>query len=309
MTSTKAGKRVRVLFYLLTAYILAQFIWWAYLLIRLNLDLHQATDPEMARLKIWMVVGEGSVFLIILLAGVYISQRTISKEISLVRQQRNFLLSITHELKTPLAAIQLCLETLSKRENLDLKQRKDLQKNASENTDRLRILIDNVLLATRIDSGEEPIEQRRINLSESTEKITNRMAHTLGAENSIHRAIDPGIWGVVDRHSFESILINLIENAQKYGGDKPFLVSLSQSDTSAILKISDFGKGIPAESKARIFDKFFRLENEDTRTKKGTGLGLYIVKELVELNHGTIRVSENNPSGSVFTVRLPLGKV
>lgn len=306
MGAKKAGKRVRVLFYLLTFYILLQFIWWAYLLIQLNLELHSQTNPALAELKIWMVVGEGAVFLIILLAGILLTQRTIGKEIGLVRQQRNFLLSITHELKTPLAAIQLCLETLSKHDNLDLSRRQILQKNATENTDRLRILIDNVLLATRIDSGEEPIDRSPTDLSEITHKVATRMAHTLDAQNRIQLNIRPQVKGLVDQLSFESILVNLIENAYKYGDDKPFLISLEEEDSFALLKIADSGIGIAPEVKSHIFDKFYRIENEETRTKKGIGLGLYIVKELVELNRGVIRVEENIPSGSVFTVRLPL---
>lgn len=306
MDSTKAGRRVSVLFYLLTIYILFQFIWWAYLLINLNLELHEKADPGLANLKIWMVIGEGSVFLIILLSVVFIMQRTIRKEISLVRQQRNFLLSITHELRTPLAAIQLCLETLSKHPDLNSDQRGLLQKNASENTDRLRILIDNVLLATRIDSGEERIHKTETNISELTQKISDRMAHTIGADGIIHTKVREGISGLIDPHNFETILVNLIENAHKYGGDNPIQVSLQKENAQVLLKISDLGPGIPTEFKERIFDKFYRLENEETRSKKGTGLGLYIVKELIGLNRGTIRVESNKPQGSSFSVMLPL---
>ena len=306
MIATRAGKRVRVLFYLLTVYILLQFIWWAYLLIHLNLDLHGHSDPELATMKIWMVLGEGSVFLIFLLSGVFIMQRTIRKEISLVRQQRNFLLSITHELKTPLAAIQLCLETLTKHADLNIEQRGILQKNASENTDRLRILIDNVLLATRIDSGEEPIHKTETNLSELTQKISDRMAHTMGSAHLLKTEITKGISGFVDVHTYESILVNLIENAHKYGGENSIDVSLNKNDSHAILRISDAGIGVPVDLRDRIFDKFYRVENEETRSKKGTGLGLYIVKELVALNRGTIRVEPNHPTGTIFSVELPL---
>lgn len=306
MKSTKAGRRVRVLFYLLTVYILFQFIWWAYLLIDLNLDLHEKSDPKLANLKVWMVLGEGSVFLIILLSVVFIMQCTIRKEISLVRQQRNFLLSITHELKTPLAAIQLCLDTLSKHANLDLDQRVILLKNASENTDRLHILIDNVLLATRIDSGEELIHKSETNISVLTQKISDRMAHTLGRAGTIQTKINPDIYGLIDAHNYESILVNLIENAHKYGGDNAIDISLKKENSQVVLAISDFGPGIPLELKDRIFDKFYRLENEETRSKKGTGLGLYIVKELVSLQDGIIRVESNQPYGTVFTVVIPL---
>lgn len=306
MKSGKAGKRVRVLFYLLTAYILLQFVWWAVLLIKLNLDLHGQSDPDLARLKIWMVAGEGAVFLIILIIGLVLAEKSIRKEMLLVRQQRNFLLSITHELKTPLAAIQLCLDTLTRHPGLSNEKRNTLEKNASENTDRLRLLIDNVLMATRIDSGQEMVEKTRINLSELTEQIVKRLNHTLGMSPEAATEIEPEITGLFDKHSYETILINLVENAHKYAVGERVLISLSTDGHMAVLSVADSGPGIPADSRQRIFEKFYRLGNEETRSKKGTGLGLYIVRELVELNKGSIRIENHHPRGSVFIVKLPL---
>src|SRR5690606_38016511 len=142
---------------------------------------HYGTDDqEVGNLKVWMIVGEGTVFFIFLLAGIFITQRTIKKEIKLVRQQRNFLLSITHELKTPLAAIKLCMDTLTKRENLDVAQRNLLQNNVHENTERLSTLIENVLLATRIENGKDTLDKTETNLSELTQKIVARIAQTSG---------------------------------------------------------------------------------------------------------------------------------
>ncbi|NEN23031.1 HAMP domain-containing histidine kinase [Cryomorpha ignava] len=305
MQSTKAGKRVSILFYLLTIYILLQFFWWAYLLIKLNIEHYASADPGLGNLKVWMIIGEGSVFFIFLLAGIFITQRTINKEIKLVRQQRNFLLSITHELKTPLAAIQLCMDTLAKRENLDVEQRNLLQNNVRENTERLSLLIENVLLATRIENGKDTLDKSEINLSELTKKLVSRIAQTSG-KSEINTAIDSGIIGYTDMHNYESIVINLIENALKYGGDQAIEVKLSTQNSKATLVVSDYGMGIPNELKNRVFDKFYRAENEETRTQKGTGLGLYIVKELVSMTGGKIHIEDNSPTGSKFIVELPL---
>jgi signal transduction histidine kinase len=157
MPKSQTERRVSLLFYLLTAYILLQFAWWAYLLIDLNRTLYASSGEGVIRLKTWMIIGEGSVFLIFLLAGIFIMQRTIRKEIALVRQQRNFLLSITHELKTPIASIKLGLQTLQKRKSLSPEERKPFEESAIKNTERLHSLIDNVLLATRIESGQRPL--------------------------------------------------------------------------------------------------------------------------------------------------------
>lgn len=305
MQSTKAGKRVSVLFYLLTIYILLQFFWWAYLLIKLNLEHYETADPSLGNLKVWMIIGEGSVFFIFLLAGVFITQRTINKEIKLVRQQRNFLLSITHELKTPLAAIQLCMDTLAKRENLDTDQRTLLQNNVRENTERLSLLIENVLLATRIENGKDTLDKSEVNLSELTQRLVSRIEQT-SIKSTIVTNIDLRIICNTDMHNYESIVINLVENALKYGGDQPIEVKLSAQNSKATLVVSDYGMGIPNELKGRVFDKFYRAENEETRTKKGTGLGLYIVKELVSMSGGKIYIEDNLPTGSKFIVELPL---
>ena len=305
MNSKKAGKRVNVLFYLLTGYILLQFFWWAYLLVKLNLELYQNQDPETGRLKVLMIVGEGTVFFIFLLVGIYITQRTIKKEIKLVRQQRNFLLSITHELKTPLAAIKLSMDTLTKRENLDADQRNLLQNNVRDNTERLSLLIGNVLLATQMENGKDILDKSEVNLSDLTKRFVLRIGQTWPGA-TINSDIDSEIIGLTDIHNYESIVTNLVENGLKYGGNNPLTVSLSQENEQVVLRVSDQGPGIENAYKSRVFEKFYRAENEETRSKKGTGLGLYIVKELVELNNGSIHIEDNQPSGSKFIVKLPL---
>jgi len=302
----RADKRVSVLFYLLAAYIFLQFIWWAYLLIELNLELYASETAQVRNKKILMVLGEGAVFFSILIAGLIISRNSIKKEISLIRQQRNFLLSITHELKTPISAIRLCLETLSKHPDLDHEKRITLQGNALANTSRLNELIDNVLLATRIESGENVLTAEWTNISELTNRILSRFN---GESNSrINRNIEDGISLKVDPSAYDSILTNLIENALKYGGDNPTTVLLKSADSRAILSISDEGPGISDEVKKKVFTKFYRAQNEETRSQKGTGLGLYIVKELVELHRGKISIENNPKNGALFQVEFPLQK-
>ncbi len=304
MAYTKADKRVSVLFYLLTAYIIFQFSWSAYLLVRLNGELYGDSGSSLAQKKMLMIIGEGTVFFLILLVGVFIMQRTIKREIRLVRQQRNFLLSITHELKTPLAAIKLCLETLEKRDRLDAGQRSQLQGNALENTGRLHSLIDNVLLATRIESQKETAENSQNNLSEITEKAVARIISSQHLQPIIDLDIAENVYGHIDDQNFDSIVANLLENALKYGAGTKVSVQLLEEDGVVRLKVSDCGPGITPEAKALIFDKFYRAGSEDTRSKKGTGLGLFIVKELVGLYHGKISVRDNSPSGAVFLVEL-----
>lgn len=301
---SRSEKRLNLFFYLLTGYILLQFAWWAYLLVDLNTKYYRAEGSETVKIKVLMVVGEGSVFLLFLLIGIFIMQRTIRKEIQLVRQQRNFLLSITHELKTPVAAIKLCLQTLQKRTGLSAAQREPLQNTAVENTERLHNLIDNVLLATRIESGQHMLQIEQTNLSELTYKVLTSLRNTVAGTVSIDTDIEEGLQGAVDEMAYESILINLLENAVKYASGSPIRVQLRRVNASTELQVADQGPGIPKQEKGRIFEKFYRMGNEETRTKKGTGLGLYIVKHLADLHGAHIWVSDGPKGGTIFHVRF-----
>jgi len=306
MTKVSNDRRVSLLFYILTLYILVQFSWWAYLLIDLNKLYYAGEGADTVNLKVWMILGEGAVFLIFLLGGIFIMQRTIRKEITLVRQQRNFLLSITHELKTPLAAIKLGIQTLQKRKGLTPDQREPLEKTALANTERLHSLIDNVLLATRIESGQHPLYFNPTNLSEKTDLICQETEIALGKSGMIDREIELGLTINIDGNAYESILVNLIENAFKYGDNQGIGVSLKKDNGQLLLSVEDKGIGVPPQERKKVFDKFYRMGNEETRSKKGTGLGLFIVKELVALHHGKISISEGTSKGARFTVSLPL---
>ncbi len=300
-----SGRRVGVLFYILIGYVLLQFIWWAYLLIDLNRTLYSSLGADAVRMKVLMVAGEGAVFLIFLLAGVYIMQRTIRKEMELVKQQRNFLLSITHELKTPVAAIKLCLQTLVKRDNLDKQQRLPLQMTAIENTERLHNLIDNVLLATRIESHIEFIKSEDTDITTLTRSIAERLKSSLSENIYLTLSLDENCLARVDQNAYESIMVNLLENAIKYGNGSKVEVRLTRNTQDVRLEIADWGQGIPDSEKPKVFGKFYRMGNEETRSKKGTGLGLYIVSELVNLLGGKLTIEDNIPSGTTFSVFLP----
>jgi signal transduction histidine kinase len=300
-----SGRRVGVLFYILIGYVLLQFIWWAYLLVDLNMAHYNHLGPDAVRMKVLMVAGEGAVFFIFLLAGVYIVHRTIRKEIELVKQQRNFLLSITHELKTPVSAIKLCLQTLVKRENLAKEQQLQLQFNAIENTERLHTLIDNVLLATRIESHIQFTKNEELDLTPLTKAVVERFKASLSENTELILESDNECIGKFDRSAYESVIVNLLENAIKYSNGGKVVVRLSLVDKEIILTVADSGPGIPDDEKPKVFGKFYRMGNEETRSKKGTGLGLYIVSELVNLLGGKLSLRDNTPSGSVFSVILP----
>lgn len=298
-------RRLVWLFYILAGYVLLQFMWWAWLLIDLNKKHFAPEGEDAVRLKVLMVAGEGAVFLIFLLAGIYIMQRTVRKEFALVRQQRNFLLSVTHELKTPVAAIKLCLQTLQKHAGLAPEKRASLEATAVENTERLHNLIDNVLLATRIESGRGTLNTEPTDLSALTRRLCENVRSATAGPVEIRTEIEPGISVDTDPQAFASIFLNLTENAVKYARSAPIEIGLKKAAHGRItLRVADGGPGIPPAERKRVFEKFYRMGNEETRTGKGTGLGLYIVKYYSDLIGAEIAVDANLPQGTVFTVTL-----
>lgn len=316
----QSRNRSKLIITILFGYIIMQFLWWEVLLVRqttqisneqqklteitstdaLSLEKQIADLQQKKQIRIYMIVGEGTVFLLLLLYAFYRIRKASNKEIELVNQQKNFLLSVTHELKTPIAATKLQLQTLLKHKQLSSEQQEQLLTNAVNETNRLNRLIEDVLLANSADK-ELQLNKESINLSELTEQTLSNYF----SNKEVVTEIEAGIVSPVDKLLFPSIIINLTENAFKYSPDNSAVkVSLQRQNGKINFSVSDFGSGIPEKEKQKIFEKFYRLGNEETRQAKGTGLGLYIVQKIVEAHKGEIEVTDNKPNGSVFKVSI-----
>lgn len=312
------------LIYLLGFYVLMQFVWWAYMLVNLNAEIYllrcemlafselvapeqliqKAQLDEKLTLRLWMVLGEGAVFIFILLLGFWAVRRSIAKELHVAEQQKNFLLSITHELKSPLAAIKLQLQTLHTR-NIPEEKRTQLYIRALADTDRLENLVENLLLVNKVESGGLPLNKENIDLSEFLRKQMETTYSKQLEEKQLLLTIDVGIEASIDKMAFHSISTNLVDNAIKYGDGGIITVKLSLVEDNEIeFSVSDNGEGIPNSEKKKIFERFYRRGSENVRQTKGTGIGLYLVKLLVEGHGGTISILDNRPTGAAFIVRL-----
>jgi two-component system, OmpR family, phosphate regulon sensor histidine kinase PhoR len=254
--------------------------------------------------KTVMIVSEGTVFLLLLLFGVYKIKQAYDKEDELRRQQNNFFLSITHELKTPIAATKLQLQTIQKQKP-EANVQEELIKNALQETERLNTLIDNVLLASRMESPGFKVELSPIDLSELIQKLVKRYYSKESGSGSLHVNTNTSKAVMADEQALTSILTNLVDNALNYSGDeKNIHIQLSQHGEKIVLEVKDSGVGVSKQDKEKIFNRFYRAGNEETRRSKGTGLGLYIVKKLVEAQKGDIQVRDNDPSGTIFSIRF-----
>jgi two-component system, OmpR family, phosphate regulon sensor histidine kinase PhoR len=255
------------------------------------------------RTKWLMIFGEGFVFLTLLAVGILQTRKSFHKEALLARQQNNFLLSITHELKSPLASIKLYLQTIAKRD-LDKEQKQSLVSRAVGDTDRLNSLVENILLVSRIDNHAEFLQLNTIDLS----AICQSTCAQFQSENHVlETSIADNIFIQGDALAMQSILINLLDNATKYSPEstKVKLKLYHQSD-HAFLEVHDWGIGISNEDKLRIFERFYRAGNEETRMAKGTGLGLYIVSYIARQHKAKINVMDNVPSGTIFQLIFKL---
>ncbi len=252
-----------------------------------------------------MILGEGFIFFILLFLGTYKIHAGFRKELTLNRQQRNFLLSITHELKSPIASIKLSLQTMFNRK-LDKNQQERLLQNSLKDTERLQNLVNNLLLAAKLDNQTVTFAYEQHNLSNLLQQIAEKFTINGAIKRHFHLDIEPQIFIKGDRTALSSIFHNLIENAIKYSSNHDdILVKAFIQNNQTIVEISDTGIGIPDKEKKKVFKKFYRIGNEDTRKTKGTGLGLFIVRELVELHSGYITLKDHEPKGTTFQITFP----
>jgi signal transduction histidine kinase len=287
--------------YLLGAYVIVQFIWWGYHLI--DLTRHSQMADSLITKRVVMIIGEGSVFLLLLLFGLFRIKSSISKEIKLAKQQHNFMLSVTHELKTPIAATKLYLQTLVKHQ-LNEEKRGELMQKAIDETNRLESLVEQILTASRLEQEKFELQKTAFDLHAFFSELIAVQEKRFNMAITLQIAQPFPI--VTDRLVFTTICNNLIENAHKYGlTEKGIHISAVKDELCVHVRIRDFGKGIAAGDQKSIFQKFTRLENEETRSAKGTGLGLYIAYEFTKALKGQLRLIPVDGPGACFEIQIP----
>ena len=260
--------------------------------------LEQLASDRYQQRNIWLY--QSILLLILVAAGIYGVYYSIDSIYELNKRQNNFLLSVTHEFKTPIASIRLMLQT-SKHPKVKEEKRAELIEDSILNTYRLEELAENMLTAMQIENDKYQYQWSDINLSQMvTEVVDNQQI-----KGGITAHIEPGISIAGDDFIWRMVVNNLIENAFKYSNNQPIEVELALRGKVKVLQVKDCGVGIHKEDMKNIFKKFYRVQDEETRVTKGTGLGLFIVKQTVEKHNGTVQVSSNDPKGSVFTIQLP----
>ena len=285
---------------------LALLVGWSFLLgQKINRSVDIAGD-------VWLLVlGALSFVLIIVVLVLFVI--SLARGIIEVRKQDTFIDSVTHELKSPLASLQLCLETLG-REGLDDEPREKLRRMMLEDVDRLRAFIDDVLEANRLSYARPGmLNLSDVSLSQLTERCVEavRVRHKLEPQEVLID-VDPDLVVTTDRAALEIVVNNLIDNAAKYS-KRPArveVVARRESDKKVRFEVSDNGIGIDRKNLKRVFHRFYRVEDQEVRQRRGTGLGLFVVWALVKQLGGDVQAfSEGRGQGTTVRVELPIAPV
>jgi signal transduction histidine kinase len=264
---------------------------------------------EDSEARINRVLWEGGFFLAVLIGGMAVLTRTLRHDAELRRRQQNFLAAVSHEFKSPLASIQLAAETLVLRSREDDSKR--LGRRILEDGERLLRMIDNLLDTTRLEEGRQKLTPRATNMHAAAAAAVGAIAErarlsgvdvTLDVPEDLTLEIDPVV--------VETGLRNLLDNALKScvaAKSRSIVVRGARSARGVELAVSDDGLGFTPEDAGMIFEKFHRLGDEMRRATPGTGLGLYIVRRLVELSGGSAQAtSAGVGTGATVTLRWPV---
>lgn len=309
-----------IIFWVLLIYIVAALIWW---FIALDTQNKQMTQYKIEQLKkdsssyfqdlekiqiiekrkTTQYVGEGITFFLFIIAGAVFIFRAVRRQLKSGIQQQNFMMAVTHELKTPIAVTKLNLETLLKRK-LEEGQQQQLLKNTVQEANRLNALCNNLLIVSQIEGGGYTITKENIDLSSIAKDCVEEAILRFPERKIQHQIVSESMISG-DTLLLQMAFNNLIENAIKYSPKGSTIdIHLTNQNDKIIFSVKDEGKGIPENEKKKIFEKFYRLGNEATKVSKGTGLGLYLTKRIAKQHKANIFVTDNKPNGSIFTIEF-----
>ena len=312
---------IYIFYWFLLAYILAALVFW---FIALNKQNSQLTSFKLQAIsandtnylqkekniqlenerKTAQYIGEGLTFLLLILTGAVLIFRLVKRQLIQSQQQQNFMMAITHELKTPIAVTRLNLETMQMRK-LEFAQQQKLIRSTIQEANRLNGLCNNMLLLTQINSGGYTITNEKVDLATLANDCAEDFIVRFPARK-IQVEIEDEIIITGDKLLLQLAINNLLDNAIKYSRKEDVvLIKVFRVNKKIRLQVIDEGPGIGDHEKEKIFEKYFRGAQMQT---KGTGLGLYLSKEIVKQHYGDISVTNNIPHGCIFEIQFKLYK-
>ena len=309
-------KLFKKLFHPLITFISIQIVWifllvsWIYWFI----GRHQQLKEFAARYQTewlpakadWLILTEGIVLLVAILIGIYVIFLYWRRQAALNRAQRHFINQVTHELKSPLASIQLQLETIQMRQPTPEQLQKFLIMMQGD-SDRLHGLINNLLTAGQIEHKGSRLNLQKDNLSQFIENYLSKEKINFPEGGTLSWNITAGLIARFDPEALETVMRNLVENALLYvDGPPEIMITLKEDGNIAHLIFSDQGHGIPQKYKKKVFRMFYRIKRSG-KTIRGSGLGLFIIRNVIRLHRGKVWIdSPGSGQGTTFHLTLPL---
>ncbi len=325
--SRRTIRHTTYIYWMLLIYIIAALAWWFISLEKqntriaelqfqsINIEKDSLSNAQLEDKSIIInketkkntrkYIAEGITFLILILIGAVFVFRSISRQLKLQQQQQNFMMAVTHELKTPISVARLNLETLQKY-NLEEEKKQKLIRTTLDETSRLDFLTNNILIAAQLESNNFKSSKEELDigalLKDCIQQFRNRFTDRVFIEE-----IETDVDLKGDSLLLQMLINNLLENATKYSPKQTTITTcLKKNKSSVDLQIIDQGTGIPDDEKDKIFTKFYRIGSETTRKTKGTGLGLYLCRKIARDHNGDILMTNNAPKGSIFTVTFKI---
>ncbi|MFY9572330.1 MAG: HAMP domain-containing sensor histidine kinase, partial [Blastocatellia bacterium] len=246
---------------------------------------------------------------LLMIGGLLLTYRSVSKEMSLARLKSDFVSNVSHELRTPLSLIQLYAETLELGRIKTQEKKEEYYRIIRKESERLGRLINNILDFSRIEAGRKEYDLRETDIAELVRTTLDAYRYQIEKQGfDFELSIDPNIPAVrLDREAIGRALVNLVNNALKYSADEKFLlVKLYRTNGVVKLEVVDRGIGIAYRDQSKIFEKFYRTCDPLVHNTKGSGLGLSLVRHITHAHGGEVDVESTPGKGSKFTLSLPL---
>ncbi len=309
-------KLFRRLFHPLITFIGIQIVWillllfWIYWFLGRHQQLKELANkyqvewlPETGD---WLILTEGILLLVAILIGTYVIFLYWRRQASLNRAQSHFINQVTHELKSPLASIQLHLETIQMRQPSP-EQLQQFVARMQGDSERLNGLIDNLLTAGKIEHRGARLNLQPGNLSQMIESYLLQGKGNFPEDGTLTWEIEPNLHARFDTNAIETVLRNLLENATLYADNPPIVtVKLNRDGEMAHLRFIDQGRGIPSKYQKKVFRIFYRVRHSG-KTIRGSGLGLFIVRNVIRLHRGKVWIeSLGSGKGTTFHLMIPL---
>jgi two-component system, OmpR family, sensor histidine kinase CiaH len=322
--SRKRFRRATGIYWMLLIYIIAALVWWFvslnnhvdtmrdFKVNQINATISQQQLPGLYQIELDKIntehsrektkyLSEGVIFLLLILVGAAFVYRSMRRQFNLQQQQQNFMMAVTHELKTPISVTRLNLETLQKY-NLDPEKQKKIIRTTLDETARLNSLTNNILISAQLEGDRYKSDKEELDLSTLFKDCIQDFKKRF-PDRSIYENIEEDADVKGDPLLLQMLINNLVENAIKYSPKESTVTAvLKKMHPGICLQIMDEGLGIEDSEKQKIFNKFYRIGNEGTRKTQGTGLGLYLCRKIARAHNADISVTNNEPHGSNFVV-------